>query len=96
VIIPLNQTCATSILTYLFGALEIKNSFTVFDLSILLIAGLTKLNTFVVAVDRNKKFRGSHAARGPEVAQACSKPIIDSLIDTTIVLNMNHLKLNTT
>ncbi len=30
------------ILTYLFGALEIKNSFTVFDPLILLIAGRTK------------------------------------------------------
>jgi hypothetical protein len=39
------QACATFILTYLFGALAIKNSFTAFDLSTLLIAGFTKLST---------------------------------------------------
>jgi hypothetical protein len=43
--ISLKQACATFILTYLFGALEIKNSFTAFDLSILLITGLIKLST---------------------------------------------------
>jgi hypothetical protein len=55
------------ILTYLFGALAIKNSFSLFYLSILLIAGRTKLNTFVVAAGRTKGFRG------PGVAQACAK-----------------------
>jgi hypothetical protein len=44
--------CATFILTCLFGAIAIKNSFTVFDLSILLIAGRTKLNIFVIAAGR--------------------------------------------
>jgi hypothetical protein len=65
--VALKQACATFILTYLFGALAIINSFTV------LIAGRTKLSTFVVAVGRNKEFRGPHAVRRPEVAQACSK-----------------------
>ncbi len=69
----LNQAYATFILTYLFGALAIKNSFTVFDLWILLITGRTKLSTFVVAVGRKKEFRGSRTARGTEVAQAWFK-----------------------
>jgi hypothetical protein len=71
--VALKQACATFILTYLFGALAIINSFTVFDLPILLITDQTKLSTFVVAVGRNKEFREPHAVRGPEVAQACSK-----------------------
>jgi hypothetical protein len=69
----LKQACATFILTYLFGALAIKNSFTAFDLSILLIAGFTKLSPFIVAEGRTIGFRELHPARGPEVAQAWSK-----------------------
>jgi hypothetical protein len=66
----LKQASPIFILTYLFGALAIKNYFTAFDLSILLIAGLTKLSTSVVAEGQTIGFRGSYPARGPEVTQA--------------------------
>jgi hypothetical protein len=69
--VAIDEVCATFILTYLFGAIAIKNSFTAFDLSILLIAGYTKLSTCVVVEGWTIGFRGSHPARGPEVAQAC-------------------------
>jgi hypothetical protein len=54
--VSIDQAYGTFNLTYLLRALTIKNSFTVFDLSILLITGRTKLSTFVDAMGRNKEF----------------------------------------